>query len=190
VDSEHNITPIEEHMDIDWSNNAKMATSNEPIIPLRRDLGKRFESFSKGIIETLKFDKSSSNPFDTEIEIGATEINPRDLIYEEALDLDDYNCGNGEFAKLNGNEHVEDLLNINQQRHYPMNRSDSEADDFDQLNKVFNKQSSKIFHSLLPLVFAHVSNLAFKDPKVINFYCLKVFNKMFVFILLRAQYKF
>uniref|UniRef100_A0A1B0GP35 PHR domain-containing protein n=1 Tax=Phlebotomus papatasi TaxID=29031 RepID=A0A1B0GP35_PHLPP len=107
IDSEHNITPIEEHMDIAWSNNSYHNTStslSESNMSTARDLTKKIESFSKGIIETLKFEKRATNPFEFEIEIGATEINPKDLLEEN--DLNDRNVKNGKFAKMNGNNRI------------------------------------------------------------------------------------
>lgn len=193
IDSEHNITPIEEHMDINWANNSR--TSVLPVdanISTARDITKRIESFSKGIIETLKFDKRSTNPFEMEIEIGATEIHPKDLMIEESTGVQDLNFRNGQIAKLNGNERVDDedevaeeFVNVQHQHHQQNNqvgfggigsglRSDSEDVPATQLTvvqimEVFNMASSNMFHTLLPLVYAHVANLACSDPKVSSF---------------------
>ncbi|XP_054731353.1 E3 ubiquitin-protein ligase highwire isoform X3 [Anastrepha obliqua] len=185
IDSEHNITPIEEHMDINWANNSR--TSVLPVdanMSTARDITKRIESFSKGIIETLKFDKRSTNPFEMEIEIGATEIHPKDLMIEESTGVQDLNFRNGQIAKLNGNERVDDEDEVaeefvNVQHHHHQNnqvgiggplRSDSEDVPVTQLTvvqimEVFNMASSNMFHTLLPLVYAHIANLACSDPK-------------------------
>ncbi|XP_054087808.1 E3 ubiquitin-protein ligase highwire isoform X1 [Zeugodacus cucurbitae] len=188
IDSEHNITPIEEHMDINWANNSR--TSVLPVdgnISTARDITKRIESFSKGIIETLKFDKRSTNPFEMEIEIGATEIHPKDLMIEETTGVQDLNFRNGQIAKLNGNERVadedevaEEFVNVQHHHNHQqqnnqigvggMLRSESEDVPATQLTvvqimEVFNMASSNMFHTLLPLVYAHVANLACSDPK-------------------------
>nr|XP_032288913.1 E3 ubiquitin-protein ligase highwire [Drosophila virilis] len=206
IDSEHNITPIEEHMDINWANNSRTAAL--PVDPqlstTARDLGKRIESFSKGIMETLKFDKRSTNPFEMEIEIGATEIG-----VEETAEM---NFSNVQLAaKLNGNERAEYELaseepdqqqqqqqqqQLLQQQQLPLQQqqqqlppqphplqhstqqllhSDSEEAQIVggggggvaalQLLEVFNLAASNMFHTLLPLVYAHIANLACSDPK-------------------------
>ncbi|KAM8720838.1 hypothetical protein ACLKA7_006822 [Drosophila subpalustris] len=211
IDSEHNITPIEEHMDINWANNSRTAAL--PVDPqlsmttttttTARDLGKRIESFSKGIMETLKFDKRSTNPFEMEIEIGATEIG-----VEETAELNF--CNVQLAAKLNGNERVdyelEQPLQVvqgqqqqqqqlqqpltpqqqlppqlpqqqqqqqqHQHQHQQLLHSDSEEAHVLggsvaalQLLEVFNLAASNMFHTLLPLVYAHIANLACSDPK-------------------------
>ncbi|XP_068159965.1 LOW QUALITY PROTEIN: E3 ubiquitin-protein ligase highwire [Drosophila tropicalis] len=207
IDSEHNITPIEEHMDINWANNSRTAALPPVVMvdPVGRDLGKRIESFSKGIMETLKFDskRSSTNPFEMEIEIGATEIG-----VEETADL---NYRNGQMAaKLNGNEQrAEYELSADQQQQQGQQQpaavvvvsaavqaaqqlihSDSEeapalgmaagggvlsgggggvlvggSVPAIQLLEVFNLAASNMFHTLLPLVYGHMANLACSDPK-------------------------
>ncbi|XP_067640218.1 E3 ubiquitin-protein ligase highwire isoform X3 [Eurosta solidaginis] len=185
IDSEHNITPIEEHMDINWANNSR--TSVLPVdanLSTARDITKRIESFSKGIIETLKFDKRSTNPFEMEIEIGATEIHPKDLMIEESTGVQDLNFRNGQIAKLNGNERVEDedevaeeFVNVRHHHHHKQNNQigsmlRSDSDDVPgaqltvvQIMEVFNMAPSNMFHTLLPLVYAHIANLACTDPK-------------------------
>lgn len=179
IDSEHNITPIEEHMDINWANNSR--TSHLPAeaggLSAARDLSKRLESFSKGIIETLKFEKRSTNPFEMEIEIGATEIHPKDLMIEESSSIHDLNFRNGQITKFNGNERVgaeavESLMGGAPSQFHPvaMARADSEETPAhmaaSQILDVFNLGSSNLFHTLLPLVYAHIANLACNDAKV------------------------
>lgn len=178
IDSEHNITPIEEHMDINWANNSR--TSHLPAeagagISAARDLSKRLESFSKGIIETLKFEKRSTNPFEMEIEIGATEIHPKDLILDESSAIHDLNFRNGQITKFNGNERVgaeavESLMGASQYNPAGLGRNDSEETPAQmaatQILDIFNMASSNLFHALLPLVYAHIANLACNDAKV------------------------
>lgn len=177
IDSEHNITPIEEHMDINWANNSRTAhlPAEAGGISTARDLSKRFESFSKGIIETLKFEKRSTNPFEMEIEIGATEIHPKDIMIEESSAIHDLNFRNGQITKLNGNERVgaeavEGLLGASQYNPAAIGRTDSEETPLQmaaaQILEVFNMVSSNLFHTLLPLVYAHIANLACSDAKV------------------------
>lgn len=183
IDSEHNITPIEEHMDINWVNNTRTsalptaAAADPHMTHAARDITKRIESFSKGIMETLKFDKRSTNPFEMEIEIGATEIHPKDLsIIEETADL---NYRNGEMAKFNGNERDEDEVaeDFVQQQSIQLVRSESEevavgtsgaavsSHMTSEMLEIFNLASSNMFHKLLPLVYAHIATLACSDPK-------------------------
>ncbi|KMZ09796.1 uncharacterized protein Dsimw501_GD15825 [Drosophila simulans] len=200
IDSEHNITPIEEHMDINWANNSRTAalpTAIDPQLSTARDLGKRIESFSKGLMETLKFDKRSTNPFEMEIEIGATEV-------EESADLRNgqsqsvsQSQSQSQSVPINGNERTADFEFAEQpaQQSMPQHlHSDSEeaplevagmaaSDSFPactnapylgrvssqaaavQLLEVFNLAASNMFHTLLPLVYAHIANLACSDPK-------------------------
>ncbi|XP_055913946.1 E3 ubiquitin-protein ligase highwire isoform X3 [Eupeodes corollae] len=166
IDSEHNITPIEEHMDINWANNSRTsALSTDPSLTTARDITKRIESFSKGLIETFKFDKRSTNPFDIEIEIGATEIHPKDLI-EESGAIQELNYRKGHVdTKLNGNDRTDNELDVIEKR--------SDSDDgvlgsqmtVVQLLEVFNTSSANVFHTLLPLIYAQIGTLACNDPK-------------------------
>lgn len=158
IDSEHNITPIEEHLDIAWANNSNLSSArdqNESNVSTARDITKKIESFSKGIIETLKFDKRTTNPFECEIEIGATDINAKDLI--EEIDL---NEKNGKMSKINGNNRI----GFNE-----LDQSDSD-DSITQISRekildMFGMEEANLFHKLLPLVFAHVGPLVSSDPK-------------------------
>lgn len=168
IDSEQNITPIEEHFDVTFANNSNNTITNTPTsfsesnLSTARDLTKRIESFSKGIMETLKFDKRSTNPFEFEIEIGATEIHPKDLAKEN--DVQDKNYKNGRISKMNGNNgDIKNFLN-----EFAKSGSEEETSDltiFETL-KLFENRSASIFHTLLPLVFAHIGTLAGNDPKV------------------------
>lgn len=163
IDSEHNITPIEEHLDITCTNNS----NSDNNISTARDLTKKFESFSKGIIETLKFDKRTStgtnssstttatsattNPFEYEIEIGATEITPLDIDIENEF---------GKMSKINGNGG--DLLDDSDDSLTQISRS--------KILELFGIKDASLFHTLLPLVFAHIGPLVNSDPKVSVFY--------------------
>lgn len=187
IDSEHNITPIEEHMDINWANNSRTApAAADPQLSAARDLGKRIESFSKGIMETLKFDKRSTNPFEMEIEMGATEIG----VEETAADLrngqSQSQSQSVQSVPINGNERTTDY-ELAEQPAQTQAHSDSEEAPLEagnmaagglserggvtshvaavQLLEVFNLAASNMFHTLLPLVYAHIANLACSDPK-------------------------
>lgn len=157
IDSEQNVTPIEEHMDITFANTTNnsindISTHNLAEISTARHFTKRIESFSKGIIETLKFDKRPTNPFELEydIEIGSTEINPMDLIKENEL-----NYGlNGQISRINGN-----------------NDGQCESDDDTtemietKILEIFQHKSSSMFNRLLPLVFGYIGSLITNEPK-------------------------
>ncbi|XP_070133334.1 E3 ubiquitin-protein ligase highwire [Drosophila bipectinata] len=189
IDSEHNITPIEEHMDINWANNSRTAALPptvvvDPQLSTARDLGKRIESFSKGIMETLKFDKRSTNPFEMEIEIGATEIGVEDTAADLRNGQSQSQC---QSVPINGNERTTDYDLAEQSMAQQIQHSDSEEAPLEaaasgggggggvgnvssqvaavQLLEVFNRSASNMFHILLPLVYAHIANLACSDPK-------------------------
>lgn len=156
IDSEQNVTPIEEHMDITFSNinNINDTSTNISELSTARHLTKRIESFSKGIIETLKFDKRPSNPFEFEydIEIGSTEINPIDLLKEN--ELNDYYVQNGQISKINGNND---------------GRLESDDDSTELLESkildIFQHKSSSMFNKLLPLIFGYIACMVNSDPK-------------------------
>lgn len=152
LDSEQNITPIEEHFDITFANNthaigtpAETSSNN-----LSRDITKRIESFSKGIMETLKLDKRLANPFECEIEIGATEIHPKDLAKENELTR-----SNG-MLKVNGN-------NVP----FPCSGKSPETADSHKLKilDIFEHKTSSMFHTLLPITLGHIAVLANGDPR-------------------------
>lgn len=157
IDSEQNVTPIEEHMDITFANTNnsmrdEVPTHNLAEISTARHLTKRIESFSKGIIETLKFDKRPTNPFELEydIEIGATEINPMDLIKENEMHYGHH----GQMSKINGN-----------------NDGQGESDDDTtelietKILDIFQHKSSSMFNKLLPLIFGYIASLITNEPK-------------------------
>lgn len=161
IDSEQNITPIEEHVDIAFVHNTH--TNNTPTeatprnISTARDITKRLESFSKGIFETLKFDKRSTNPFEYEIEIGATEIHPKDLIKENDFTKTD------QMSKINGNNG----LHHGYLRDLAFSKSEEERMDTheDKILSIFEHKTSSMFHTLLPLTFGHIAALANSDPR-------------------------
>lgn len=156
IDSEQNVTPIEEHMDITFANTNiginEIPTHNISEISAARHLTKRIESFSKGIIETLKFDKRPTNPFELgyDIEIGSTEINPMDLIKENEL-----NYGhNGQISKMNGNNDGQ-------------GESDDETSELIEIRilEIFQHKTSSMFNKLLPLIFGYIASLITNEPK-------------------------
>ncbi|XP_055524898.1 E3 ubiquitin-protein ligase highwire isoform X3 [Wyeomyia smithii] len=170
VDSEHNITPIEEHLDIAWINNSDIANVNNVTSSnfdhnssTAKDITKRIENFSKGIIETLKFDKKSRNSidFDIEIEIGAEEITPNDYIDDRNNKLDSISNGN---ASGLGIQNKGDNFSI-------LNDAASDAEEFNhQLNQeriiqLFSAEDSCLFTMLLPLTFAHIGPLVCSNLK-------------------------
>lgn len=180
IDSEHNITPIEEHMDINWvSSNPRMAEVGGGGISAARDISKRLESFSKGLLETLKFESRSTNPFEIDIEIGSTEIHPNDLMIDESCaSLQDFQLHNNKLAnsKFNGNERVaaevvEELIANSQYKALHHHRANESEDDsvkhtILQILEVFNASTANLFRVLLPLVYAHISKLAANHAKV------------------------
>lgn len=121
-----------------------------------RDITKRIESFSKGIMETLKFDKRSTNPFDYEIEIGATEIHPKDLI----KDRQDGDMKSDQMSKINGN-------NRNYLKDFGMINSAEDSIELCEAKilDIFEHKTASMFHTLLPLIFGHISALASSDPR-------------------------
>lgn len=160
IDSEQNITPIEEHFDINFTNNPNVngtPTNESSNASTARDLTKRFESFSKGIMETLKFDKRSTNPFEYEIEIGATEIHPKDLIKENEINKSD------QMSKINGNNGDD----RNYIKDFGLTKSDDDSAEFHEAKilDIFEHKTASIFHTLLPLIFGHIAALASSDPR-------------------------
>lgn len=183
-DSEHNITPIEEHFDVSWMTSAPPASTPAPIKPssfvpyynsntpstsapmvfnkesnintATKDITKRIETFSRGLIETLKLDKKFDRGTIDCVEVdNAAEITPNDF-------LDDGS------RKLNRIDLSESQINGNTKRPNQMAKSDSE-DSFverDRMNEMFSIEESSLFHTLLPLTVAHISRLICSDPKV------------------------
>ncbi|CRK91253.1 CLUMA_CG004933, isoform A [Clunio marinus] len=181
-DSEHNITPIEEHFDVTWMANPSTIAapsvkpnsfnpyynSKEPSTSSKekniniatKDITKKIETFSRGLFETLKLDKKFEIlPADCVEVDNASEITPHDI-------LDDY--GSSKRAK----ESIESNANGNNVRKainaIPITRSDSDESfcDSDKINEMFTKQESSLFHTLLPLTLANISRLICNDPKV------------------------
>lgn len=161
IDSEQNITPIEEHVDITFSNNShanNTPTESTPKnISTARDITKRIESFSKGIFETLKFDKRSTNPFEYEIEIGSTEIHPKDLMKDTDITKSD------QMSKINGNNG----LHHGYLRELGFTKSEEDRMDTNEekILSIFEHKTSSMFHTLLPLTFGHIAALANSDPQ-------------------------
>ncbi|KAL9694804.1 hypothetical protein quinque_014089 [Culex quinquefasciatus] len=171
IDSEHNITPIEEHLDIAWINNSDIANVNNVTsanfdhnnTSTAKDITKRIENFSKGIIETLKFDKKSRNSidFDIEIEIGAEEITPNDYIDDRNNKLDSISNGNSSGVGMHSKAENFSILND----------AGSDVEEFNhQLNQeriiqLFSADDSCLFTMLLPLTFAHIGPLVCSNLK-------------------------
>ena len=169
VDSEHNITPIEEHLDITWINNADITNVNNVTSnnfdhnnsSTAKDITKRIENFSKGIMETLKFDKKSRNSidFDIEIDIGAEEITPNDFIDDKNNKLESISNGN-----TSGLANKADNFSL-------LNEGTSDSEEYNnQINQerviqLFSSQDSSLFTTLLPLTFAHIGPLVCSNPK-------------------------
>lgn len=192
IDSEQNITPIEEHLDIAFSGGGQTSMDTTTGIASARDhLSKRIESFSKGIMETLKFgDKRMNNPFEFEIEIGATEIKESHHQNEERPGPNLFHSfhhhrggsvSNGNAGDLNeALDPTDDDSGLVRQIHR-RNSSFSDDDEVDgernclDTLRLFEAQSASIFHTLLPLVFAHIGALASHDPKVNLFKIYKFF---------------
>lgn len=165
IDSEHNITPIEEHFDISWINNVENVntiTTNESTPMNTKDFTKRIETFSKGIIESLKFDKKLKNPNDIEVDIGAKELTPNDIIL---ADLNERNFKNDDKSNINGNTRKYS------QPKATYNEINDLDDNFSHINyervmQLFTTKDACLFHTLLPSTFAHISSLVSNDPKV------------------------
>lgn len=166
LDSEQNITPIEEHLDITFSNSAAInstPTAENTNLSTARDFTKRIGSISKGIMETLKFDKRSTNPFDYEIEIGATEIHPKDLI-AETDNLPERFAKSDENARANNGNNSDNRNYLSEVRQY-----ESEEDSVDmnesKILDIFEHKTASMFHTLMPLIIGHIAALASSDPK-------------------------
>lgn len=180
-DSEHNITPIEEHFDVNWMtptaapplsagpSNAYYTKEGKEtnINSATKDLTKRIETFSRGIIETLKFDKKpDKNSFDLgEVDVAAKEITPSDYLLEEAKKLSSRALNNDlNASQMNGN--TKKVFISNQ-----LSKSESEDSlqnlvEREKINELFTIQETSLFHTLLPLTVAHLSRLICSDPKV------------------------
>lgn len=108
-------------------------------------------------METLKFDKRSTNPFEYEIEIGATEIHPKDLIKENEINKSD------QMSKINGNNGDD----RNYIKDFGLTKSDDDSAEFQEarISDIFEHRTASIFHTLLPLIFGHIAALASSDPR-------------------------
>lgn len=183
-DSEHNITPIEEHFDVTWITNPTTVTSAAPSIKASsfvpyynssqvsmankesninaatKDITKRIETFSRGIIETLKLDKKfERNSMDCVEVDNAAEITANDVLDESGSSKKARNDLNE--SQINGNTKKPSTSN-------QLTKSESEESfgDREKINEMFSTQESSLFHTLLPLTVAHISRLICSDPKV------------------------
>lgn len=176
-DSEHNITPIEEHFDVSWmtptvpatpsikpstftpyyNSNAPSTAGKESNINIAtKGITKRIESISREIIETLKLDKKfDRNSLDCVEVDNAAEITQNDIIDE------------GGSSKKGRNDLSESQINGNMKKP-TLIKSESEESfgDREKMNEMFSTQESSLFHTLLPLTVAHISRLICSDPKV------------------------
>jgi RCR-type E3 ubiquitin transferase len=187
-DSEHNITPIEEHFDVSWMTSAPPISTPAPIKPssftpyynssttptpsssapplpsketninsTTKDITKRIETFSRGLIETLKLDKKFDRGTIDCVEVdNAAEITPNDYLESEGG------------SRKNRNDLSESQINGNTKRPNQITKSDSEESfgERDRMNEMFSIEESSLFHTLLPLTVAHISRLICSDPKV------------------------
>lgn len=181
-DSEHNITPIEEHFDVNWmtptvtpSLNAGPSTayySKDPkdsnINTTTKDLTKRIETFSRGIIETLKFDKKpDKNSFDLgEVDVAAKEITPSDYLIEEAKAKLSTRALSSDVQASHINGNTKTVLIGNQLSKSESDESLQNGAEREKINELFTIQETSLFHTLLPLTVAHLSRLICSDPKV------------------------
>lgn len=176
-DSEHNITPIEEHFDVSWMTNPPTVTTAPTIKPntfapyyapstaskesniniATKDITKRIETFSRGIIETLKLDKKfDRNSMDCVEVDNAAEITPNDYLEEGGSSKKVLSE-----SQINGN-----MKKPTTAAQLPRSDSDESFGDREKINEMFSTQESSLFHTLLPLTVAHISRLICSDPKV------------------------
>lgn len=183
-DSEHNITPIEEHFDVSWMTAPQPSSTASTIKPstfvpyyantspaapssnkesninmATKDITKRIETFSRGLIETLKLDKKFDRGTIECVEVdNAAEITPNDCLEE----------GSSGSTKKNRNDLSESQINGNTKKTNQLTKSDSDESlgERDRLNEMFTTEESSLFHTLLPLTVAHISRLICSDPKV------------------------
>lgn len=109
-------------------------------------------------METLKFDKRSTNPFDFEIEIGATEIHPKDLIGEND------NLKSDDSARVNNGNNSDNRNYLSEVRQYESEEESIEMNDSKILD-IFEQKTASMFHTLMPLIIGHIAALANSDPK-------------------------
>jgi RCR-type E3 ubiquitin transferase len=184
-DSEHNITPIEEHFDVTWMTNVPSTATpmiKQPSFPYYssssqspvnkdptnmnfKDVSKKIETFSRGIMETLKLDKKFDRNSDcVEIKIdNASEVNPNDFLDDEQRvkkrvneDVIDSNINGNTTKKPTSSNQLEKSESCES-----LGGADREK-----LNEMFTMEESSLFHTLLPLTVAHLGRLICSDPKI------------------------
>lgn len=101
-------------------------------------------------METLKLDKRLANPFEYEIEIGATEIHPKDLAKENEL------AKSNSMSKVNGNNASTSTGKTTDNLPDAQNR---------EILEIFEHKTSSMFHTLLPITLGHIAVLANGDPR-------------------------
>lgn len=158
LDSEHNITPIEEHFDISWTPDDCMQAGSSLSA---KHITRRIESFSKGIMETFKLDRKITNPFEFEIDVGAKELSPSDVI------IDDEKVKKAHASQINGNLKQSPKNKYDERRGNVVIDAEINANQVVQ-NRVINLfavEDTSLFHTLLPQVFAYIGRLVQCDPR-------------------------
>ncbi|XP_063706462.1 E3 ubiquitin-protein ligase highwire-like [Culicoides brevitarsis] len=166
LDSEHNITPIEEHFDISWTNNGDEFNTNVPGSSSlsAKHITRRIENFSKGIMETFKLDRRITNPFEFEIDVGAKEISPNDVIVD---DINNEKVKKAQASQINGNLKQSPKNKYDEKKGNAVIDAEINANQIVQ-NRVinlFSVEDTSLFHILLPQVFAYIGRLVVSDPK-------------------------
>lgn len=157
VDSEHNITPIEEHLDVSCSHRTEFIGESSSMSLATRELTKKFESFTKGLVETLK---SKTNPFECEIATDVVQENaPKELNRNEPYFGEYMNYYRQHPEEVDNEGQDEDEDNDNEEV------GDSSRVNASELLDIFNNENSALYHTLLPAVIALVGPLVNSDPK-------------------------
>lgn len=166
LDSEHNITPIEEHFDISWTNNGDDFNTNiaGSSSLSAKHITRRIENFSKGIMETFKLDRRITNPFEFEIDVGAKEISPNDVMVD---DINNEKVKKAQASQINGNLKQSPKNKYDEKKGNAVIDAEINANQIVQ-NRVinlFSVEDTSLFHILLPQVFAYIGRLVVSDPK-------------------------
>lgn len=159
VDSEHNITPIEEHLDVSCSNRRDFLAESSSMSLATRELTKKFESFTKNIVETLK---SKTNPFECEI---ATDVVVQENL-PEGPNRNEPFCD----EYLNFYRQQQRRRTLDENEDGEEDEENDEVGDSSHMNtahlmEIFNDEESALFHNLLPAVMALIGPLVSSDPR-------------------------
>lgn len=114
-------------------------------------------------METLKFDKRSTNPFDYEIEIGATEIHPKDLIAEND-NLQERFARSDDSARANNGNNGDNRNYLSEVKQYESEEDSTEMNE-SRILDIFEQKTASMFQTLMPLIIGHIAALANSDPK-------------------------